>query len=248
MSYAAEWTHSESGTEMQLYYDLHIHSALSPCASEDMTPNNIINMSRLKGLDAVSVCDHNCAANLRAADAAARKEGLLFLPGIEMNTAEEVHLLAYFKDTETACRFGEIVYNALPDIKNNDELFGPQLVMDEQDDITGKLEKLLISALPFSIEECVHMIGEHGGYAVPAHINRGANSLLNNLGFIPENISFKTLEVLPGRPAVANLSGYNILTSSDAHYLEDISEKTNFIFTKTRSVSSILNTLFGQSK
>lgn len=248
MRFAAGCPPWESGIEMRLYYDLHIHSALSPCANEDMTPNNIINMSRLKGLDVLSVCDHNCAANLKAVDAAARKAGLLFLPGIEMNTAEEVHLLAYFEDIEAACRLGGLVYDMLPDIQNNDALFGPQLIVDEEDNITGKLEKLLISALPFSIEKCVRMIVEHGGYAVPAHINRGANSLLGNLGFIPEDISFKALEVLPGRPAGADISGYNILTSSDAHYLEDISEKTNFILTKNKSVSSLLNTIFNQPK
>ena len=81
---------------MRLYYDLHIHSALSPCADDDMTPNNIVNMAKLKGLDLITVSDHNCAKNVRAAAKVAEDEGVLLLPGIEMTTAEEVHLLVFF--------------------------------------------------------------------------------------------------------------------------------------------------------
>ena len=229
---------------MRLYYDFHIHSALSPCADPDMTVNNIVNMSRIKGLDAISVCDHNCAANLRAAAKAARKAGLLFLPGVEVNTAEEVHLLTYFEEVEAACRFGDLVYGALPDIQNNEDFFGSQHVMDENDVITGRMEKLLISALPFSISECVRLVRENGGYAVPAHINRGSNSILSNLGFFPKDIFFKTLEVSPGRPAGADLKGFNLIYNSDAHFLKDISEKEYFVFTKSKSVHAILEALF----
>ena len=229
---------------MRIYYDFHIHSALSPCASEDMTVNNIINMSRLKGLDAISVCDHNCAANLEAADRAAKKAGILFLPGLEINTAEEVHLLSYFKDVNAACAFGEAVYDALPNIKNDEVFFGRQLVMDEEDNVIGKMEKLLISSLPFTMDECVRMIGEYGGYPVPAHINRDANSVLSNLGFLPQNTPFKVLEVLPGRPAGVSLSGYRALYSSDAHFLQDISEKEHFISAKSKSICAILNAFF----
>jgi len=228
---------------MRLYYDFHIHSALSPCADRDMTVNNIMQMSRLKGLDAVSVCDHNCAANLRAAEAAAGKAGVLFLPGIEVNTAEEVHVLAYFKDIESACGFGEMIYGALPDIKNNEQIFGQQLVMDENDNVLGKMEKLLISAVPFSIGECVRLIGEYGGCAVPAHINREANSVLGNLGFLPADIRFTALEVMEDRPAGEDLSKYTLLHSSDAHFLGDISEKKNYIEEKNRSAASIVDTL-----
>ncbi len=229
---------------MRIFYDFHIHSSLSPCASEDMTINNIVNMSRLKGLDAISVCDHNCAANLKAADIAARRAGLLFLPGLEINTAEEVHLLSYFEDVKAACAFGEMVYGALPDIKNNEDFFGRQLVMDEDDHIVGKMDKLLISALPLSIDECVRLIGEYGGYPVPAHINRDANSILSNLGFFPQNAPFKALEVMPDRPVGIDLSDYRVLHSSDAHFLEDISEKEHFVITKNKSLHAVLHTFF----
>lgn len=226
---------------MRLYYDFHIHSCLSPCGSEDMTPNNIVNMSQLKGLDAISVCDHNCTANLSAVSVAARNAGLLFIPGIEINTAEEVHILGFFENLEDACSFGDAAYRALPDLPNNEEFFGKQIIMDEHDRAVGKADKLLISALPYSIDECAQMIREHGGHAVPAHINKGTNSILNNLGFLPQNLNFTALEVLKNLPAEgADLKKYNLLHSSDAHFLEDISERENFFDTDGKSIGEII--------
>ncbi len=226
---------------MQLYYDFHIHSCLSPCGSEDMTPNNIVNMCRLKGLDAIAVCDHNCTANLKAVAEVAHNAGLIFIPGIEINTAEEVHVLGFFKEAEDACLFGDAIYRSLPDIPNNEDFFGRQIIMDENDLETGRADKLLISALPYSIEECVRMIRDYGGIAVPAHINKGVNSILNNLGFLPQNLNFTALEVLKDAPADGiELKKYKILHSSDAHFLEDISERENYLETDVKSVDKIL--------
>lgn len=225
---------------MELYYDFHIHSALSPCADVDMTPCNIANMSALKGLNAISVCDHNSGANLRAVAAAARKAGVLFMPGIELTTAEEVHLLAYFEDLDAACALGDAVYQALPDIPNNEAYFGIQLVMDENDEITGNLEKLLLSALPYSLEECVQMVRRHGGAAVPAHINRESNSILANLGFMPQTVQFNTIETIKNIDAPGvDLTAYQLLHSSDAHMLCDISEQENFLIVKKPTIYNI---------
>lgn len=212
---------------MKIYYDFHIHSALSPCGEDDMTPNNIVNMAKLIGLDAIAVCDHNCAANLPAVEKVAREAEILFLPGIELSTAEEVHLLAYFNDVKTACEFGEFLYDTLPDIPNNEDFFGHQYIMNENDEITGKKDKLLISALPFYFDEAVRLIRERGGIAVPAHINKGANSLLQNLGFFPPDIKFDTVEEWKGAPCETDISSYVVLHDSDAHNLADISEREN---------------------
>lgn len=210
-----------------------------------MTPNNIVNMSVLKGLDAIAVCDHNCAANLKAVSEVARNAGILFIPGIEVNTAEEVHVLGLFGDVEDACVLGEALYNALPDIPNNEGFFGRQLILDENDEIMGRADKLLISALPYSIDECVRMIRAHGGFAVPAHINKGANSILNNLGFLPQNLCFTALEVADGMPAEGvDLSRYKILHSSDAHFLEDISERKYSLDADFKSAAQIIKTLY----
>lgn len=192
-----------------------------------MTPNNILNMAKLIGLDAVAVCDHNCAANLPAFEKVARDVEITLVPGIELSTAEEVHLLAFFEDVKTAYDFGEFVYNALPDISNNEDFFGHQYIMDENDEIIGKKDKLLISALPFYFNEAVELIRERGGIAVPAHVNKGANSLLENLGFFPPDIVFSTVEEWKGSPCGADISNYTILHDSDAHNLADISEREN---------------------
>lgn len=231
---------------MKIYYDFHIHSALSPCGEDDMTPNNIVNMAKLIGLDAIAVCDHNCGANLPALSAVADKEGILFLPGIELSTAEEVHLLAYFNDVQTAYKFGEFIYEALPEIPNNEDFFGHQYVMNENDEIVDKKEKLLISALPFYFDEAVNLIREHDGIAVPAHINKGANSLLQNLGFFPPEIQFTTVEEWKGEPCKTDISNYIILHDSDAHNLMDISERENTLevnFKDEKSIFEIFNAI-----
>ena len=228
---------------MELYYDFHIHSALSPCADNDMTPNNIVNMARLKGLDAIAVCDHNSTKNVMAIEKVARGAGITFLPGIEMTTAEEVHMLALFEKAHAAEAFGDMVYAALPDIPNKPDYFGEQLVMDENDDITGSLDKLLISALPFDMDECCARVLEYGGYVIPAHINKGANSALANLGFFPPQLTFKTIEVVKGLAITNDISGFHKIHSSDAHNLWQISERENAVEISENSVSAILKKL-----
>jgi len=214
---------------VKIFYDLHIHSALSPCADDDMTPNNIVNMAKLIGLDAIAVTDHNCGDNLLAVEKVARDVGMVFVPGMELSTLEEVHLLAYFPDAEKAAAFGEMIYGALPDIENNEGFFGHQYVMDENDEITGSKSKLLISSLPYSLAECCDMVRSNGGAAVPAHINKEANSVLANLGFIPPDIDFPVIEVWKGSPMPADMLKLKALYNSDAHNLAQISERENSI-------------------
>lgn len=228
---------------MEVFYDLHIHSALSPCGENDMTPNNIVNMARIKGLDVIAVCDHNCAENLPAMHTVAQQAGILLIPGMELNTAEEVHLLTYFSDLQTAVLFGKEIYDALPAIKNKPDFFGNQYIMDENDAIIGEQEKLLISSLPFTLDECVEMIRERGGVAVPAHVNKDANSLLANLGFFPDEIDFATIEVSKCLPVLEDISLYNIIHNSDAHCLELISESENILKIEEKSEAEIIKKL-----
>ena len=140
-----------------LFYDLHMHSCLSPCGDDDMTPNNLVNMAALKELDVIALTDHNCSRNLPAAQAVAEQAGLLFVPGIEVNTAEEVHMLAYFEDVEQAVAYGEEIYASLPDIPNCPSLFGNQYVMDSQDEIVGTVDKLLLNACGFSLDRAAEL-------------------------------------------------------------------------------------------
>ncbi len=206
-----------------MYCDLHIHSCLSPCADDDMTPANIAGMARLKGLGMIALTDHNSGGNLGAMDAAAREAGLVFVPGVEATSREEVHILAYFAALPEALCFTQTLYNSLPDIANHPELFGRQLLMNDADAPSGELPKLLLQASPFSAEELAAMAREAGGAAVPAHVNRDSYSLIANLGFIPPGL-FRWIEVTESLPLPPLTEPYRILHSSDAHTLGSIAE------------------------
>ncbi len=221
---------------MLLYYDLHIHSCLSPCAGEDMTPDNICGMAHLKGLQVISVTDHNSAGNLRACQQAAKEYSLLFIPGMELCTREEVHLLAYFPTVDAAEEMGQRCRGFLPPMKNKPDFFGNQWVVDYQGTLLYEEEALLIGALNLSFSEVVGMVRKLGGVPVPAHIHR-RNGVVQMLGFIPPGDAITTVEVRPGDcPPV----GYRVLHSSDAHQLGDISERLYHVSAEP-TVQSVLD-------
>ena len=229
---------------MKMFVDLHIHSCLSPCADMDMTPMNICAMAKLKGLDAIAITDHNSARNLNAAQHAANAHGLVLLPGLEVTTREEVHLLAYFHTLEQAITAGEFFSSHLPKTPNVTRIFGEQAVMDERDERIGEEERMLIAATDVPLHRAVEEVKRLDGLAVPAHINRGANGLLMNLGFLPEGIDFPALEVSPQQPVDSHiLRGRVILRSSDAHCLGDILEPVFSLEAQTLSTSGILKAL-----
>ena len=232
---------------MNIFCDLHIHSCLSPCGDMLMTPNNIVGMAFIKQLDAIAVCDHNACRNLPALKAVADMMGVLLLPGMELTTREEAHMLCYFPDVESCMAFGKFVHEHLPPIPNRPEFFGRQVVMNEEDEETGEEEKLLISALDLSFEECEQAIHAHGGLCVPAHINRGSNGVLNALGFLPADCRYDAIEVSDAvaMPPV-DLSGYRLLRSSDAHYLENILEPTFTIDVNEKSVQALFDAIAGR--
>ena len=207
-----------------MFADLHMHSCLSPCADDDMTPANICGMAYIKGLQAIAVTDHNTGRNLPYVKEAADHYGLIFLPGMEITTKEEVHLLGYFKDVETAVEVGEIFSSHLPPMKNKPDFFGNQLVMNTDDEMVDIEDRLLIGATDLDLEECTRIIREHGGAAVPAHINRG-HGLLTNLGLFPTEPEFPVVEVRNELDVNDKLVGNRRrLQSSDAHHLGDILE------------------------
>lgn len=214
---------------MKFYYDLHIHSDLSPCSACDMTPNNIINMSLIKGLDIISVTDHNSAGNLRAVMELGNKTGIKVVPGLEVTTKEEVHVLCYFKELDRAIEFGNIIYNSLPFIKNNPEIFGEQNIYNSKDEITGTLEKLLINASQYTIEDIFSIVKKYDGVMIPAHINKMTNGILGVLGFMPINLKIETVEVYSKMPINSKIAEkYKVIYNSDAHQLVDIAEAVNY--------------------
>ena len=230
---------------MRLYCDLHIHSCLSPCADDDMTPWNLVGMARVKGLDVIALTDHNTALNTPEAAAAGAEYGVQVIPGMEITTREEVHMLGYFHSVAQALAAGEEVYAHLPDIKNQPALFGNQIIMRGGDEPAGALDRLLINATDLSVDEVCALIRAHNGIPVPAHINRGSNGMIGALGLMPPLPQYPVAEVYAGVPCPPYaVKGRFILHSSDAHRLEDIQERV-FSLACGASAKEVLGLLAG---
>ena len=232
---------------MGAFCDLHIHSCLSPCAEDDMTPWNLVGMAKIKGLDVIAITDHNTALNAEDAMAAGREYGVAVIPGMEITSREEVHILAYFYTLEDALAVGEIVYEHLPPVSNQPQLFGNQTIMRDGDTPSGTLDKLLINATDLSIDEVCMLVREHNGIALPAHINRGSNGMIGALGLMPFLPEYPVVEVSQSVecPAYAT-KGRFLLHSSDAHRLEDIQEQVFELSTETtaEAVLSLVQSKF----
>jgi len=230
---------------MKIYYDLHIHSALSPCGDNDMTPCNIVNMAAIKGLNCISITDHNSCKNVLSAIKAAADLPLLVIPGMEVQTSEDVHMLCYFRTIEAAAQLeAEIEKN--PFIKNREDIFGEQLIMDEEDNVLSKEERLLVNSCGFSMSELTSLCRRLGGVAIPAHIDKSAYSVISNLGFIPPEENFIAVEFSPkaSEEFKNHYLEYNSFVNSDAHYLENISEPEYSFSSKSDKFSDILDSFF----
>ncbi len=228
------------------YYDLHIHSCLSPCADDDMTPNNIAGMAALKGLQIVALTDHNSAKNCPAFFAACKRQGIIAVAGMELSTAEDVHLVCLFENLDDAMRFDTAIEGHLMNIKNRPEIFGNQLVLDGDDEIVGEEQRLLISATDLSMGEAVELARKYGAHVHPAHVDRESNGIISVLGDIPADYGFDCFE-LNDAESIERINGeYPIskamkhVVSSDAHHLWDISEADNSVLLDDEPYSSAL--------
>ncbi len=208
--------------------DLHIHSVLSPCGGLEMSPRALMRRARELGIEWIAITDHNSLANCAAYEKAAEESGLAFSWGVEIQTAEEIHLLAYFDDRQKAAEFDRELYDALPPIPNDPDFFGDQPVIDAEENIVRLETRALSSATGWDLEECLKQVNAMGGFCVPAHVDAEANSLLGQLGFIPPGLDLPVLGItarldlerfLAGHP---ELAGYSFLRASDAHYLSDL--------------------------
>ena len=178
-----------------LYYDLHIHSCLSPCGDDDMTPANIAGMAAVKGLDVIALTDHNSCKNCPAILKHGEEYGITVIPGMELTTAEEVHVVCLFPALDDAMAFDGYVYERLLPIKNREDIFGKQQIMDADDQVTGNVERLLIGATDISFDQVFGLVEAYRGIAYPAHIDKSTTSLLSNLGFVPPDSSFTCAEI-----------------------------------------------------
>ena len=226
------------------YYDFHIHSCLSPCADNDMTPNNIAGMAALAGLNIVALTDHNSCRNCPAFFAATKKQGIIPVAGMELTTAEDIHIVCLFEVLENALRFGEAVDSYRIRIKNRTDIFGDQLLMDENDEVIGTEEDLLSNATQLSLEEVPALVERFEGVCFPAHVDREANGILSTLGMFPPTPRFAVAElhemekIKELRPIHPQLEQMLLLSGSDAHYLWDIRDKAHFLELEDEPYSS----------
>ena len=215
--------------------DLHIHTCLSPCAELGMYPRAIVNKAMAENLDIIAICDHNASENVPYVQKLALGTGLTVLPGMEINTSEEAHLLALFDRFEDLDRLQTLIYDHLPG-KNNEEVFGCQAIVNEQDEVEGFNDRLLIGATELSLEQWVEHIHRIGGLAVASHIDRESFSVISQLGFIGEDIPFDAVEVSyrtgirSGRQRYPELAARPMLTASDAHAIGDIGKGLTMIY------------------
>ncbi len=207
-------------------YDLHVHSCLSPCADEDMTPANIAGMAHLNGLELVALTDHNSAKNVPAFFAACEGYGIVPVAGAEVTTAEDIHLLALFPTLEDAAGFEESLRPFRMRVPNRKDIFGTQAVMDAADTVLAEEPFFLPAATGLALEDAAALVAAHNGVCYPAHIDREANGLLAVLGMFPDRPAFQTVELhADGRTALAD--GRAVVICSDAHHLWDLSDGSN---------------------
>lgn len=234
---------------INISYDLHIHSCLSPCGDDDMTPGNIAGMAAIKGLDVVALTDHNSAKNCPALLQTAKQFGVLFIPGVELTTQEEVHVVGLFPTLEHAMAFDRYIKKMLIRVENNSEIFGKQQVLDENDEIVATEPYLLINSTNISFDDAYCAIDKYNGVMIPAHIDKSTTSLLSNLGFVPENSRFKCVEVknMVNWHRLKQQNPYlekcRVITNSDAHYLEHINEPVNYLTVESKTIEGVLKAL-----
>lgn len=207
--------------------DLHVHTVVSPCAEVEMIPPLIVEGALEKQIDLIAITDHNSTANIEAVLRAAAGTGLFVLPGMEIQTREDIHSICIFDTLKQAIQFQEIVDRALPGLVNDPEHFGEQFVVDESGDFVRREERLLITACSMSIDEAFNIVKSIGGLFIPAHINRKSFGLIASLGFVPPEIPFEALEISrhitqeQARLTIPGVKNIPLIQDGDVHRLDE---------------------------
>ncbi|MHB1355150.1 MAG: PHP domain-containing protein [Anaerolineae bacterium] len=211
-----------------LRVDLHIHTIASPCAEIEMLPSLVVERAIALGIGCIAITDHNTAENVEAVQRCAVGKQLAVIPGMEVQTREEAHVLCLFDTLAQVLQWQEMIYAALPSIKNREDVFGSQLVVDENDQFVHMIDRMLLVATSFSVDEVVSKVRQLGGIVIAAHVDRQAYSLLAVLGFIPGDLDLAGLEISratqlsEARRRFPQLGNWPLITNSDAHRLGDM--------------------------
>lgn len=232
--------------------DLHIHSVLSPCGGLEMSPHALIQRLKECGIQWFAITDHNSMANCPAYAKAAQKEGLAFTWGVEIQTSEEIHILAYFDSPQAAESFDRELYNSLLPLDNDPEFFGDQVIIDENENILRVEQRALINSSQWDLSTVAERIEAYEGLAVPAHIDAAVNSILSQLGFIPDVPKFSLFGItarlnkdkwIREYPVFGDMA---LLRASDAHYLTDIGSGTSDLLMSSPNVSELRKAALGK--
>ena len=226
---------------MKYKYDLHVHSCLSPCAENDMTPATIVAFAKLSGLDFIAVSDHNAIDNVEVALKCGAAYGVCVVPAVEIQTEEDIHLLCLFKNLQNLkAFFSQISFH---DLKNDSSIYGDQLVMDEDDNIVRVEDRLLLHGAKITPDKVKILADEFGGIAIPAHIDREGNSMLAILGAITDEFKVVELSTKAKNEEVEKWSkDYTVIIDSDAHTVENIGVSSE-IDLPDRSVFALIDYL-----
>ena len=211
-----------------------------------MTPANIAGAATLAGLNIVALTDHNTAKNCPAFMMAAKAYGIIGIAGMELTTAEDIHVVCLFEKLEEALAFSQEIEKHIVKIKNRPEIFGRQQIMDHEDNILGEEEFLLSNATDISVEDVPELVDRFGGVCYPAHIDRTANGIVSILGVFPEESDFNCYELHGAEKTTEYEDRFNHLKNkirligSDAHYLWDLRDAEDYIEIQDEPYSSAL--------
>ena len=212
--------------------DLHLHTVLSACAEMEMLPEFILERAQELGLNLIAVTDHNSAENAAAMMTAAKGTGITVLPGMEVQTREEVHLLCLFDTLEHVTYWQELVYAHLPRLRNREDVFGTQVMLDADGEPVGTNDRLLATSTFFTVEEVIQRVQGVNGLCIPAHVDRPAYSIIANLGFIPPELRIRGVEIShlvspqDAHTRFPQLKRYSLVASGDAHRLKEMARRT----------------------
>lgn len=226
---------------MKITYDLHIHSVLSPCADDQMTPANIVGWAKLTGIDAVAIADHNAIANVQVAIAVGNAYDVVVVPAMELQTAEDIHILCLFEKFEDLQSF----YNSIgfTNLQNRTEIFGEQWIMDDDDNVIATEPRMLLVASEISVEDVTSLAKQYNGIAIAAHIDREENGMVAILGAVTNNFSVVEVSPTATDSICIHCQGKKVITNSDAHVLEDIGKAKGQLEVAERSAKGILQAL-----
>lgn len=231
--------------------DLHIHSVLSPCGDLEMSPANIIKKAAEQKLDIIGITDHNSTLHGPLLRNLGMRNNIFVLTGAEVTTREEVHCLAFFENDEMLGSFQEYLDRNMPLIKNKPLVFGYQVVVDENENIIHEIDHLLITGINQSIGDIEKKVHELKGLFIPAHVNKKANSLLENLGFLPEGLRIDALEFTGTKDAFLKaypeFDGVTLVAGSDAHQPEAVGLRFNIFEMEHPGFDEIRMALHGEN-